>query len=47
MMSSALDRKTKTTEWKKDNIAIQVLREVSVTFPNTKHFIDEKLEEKC
>lgn len=29
------------------NIAMEVLRELSVTYPETKESIDEKLENKC
>ena len=34
-------------EKRKLNIAMEVLHEVSVTFSETKEFIDEKLEPKC
>ena len=32
---------------RKLSIAIQVLKEVLVAFPDTKDFIDKKLEQKC
>lgn len=28
-------------------IAMQVLKDVSTAFPNTKDFVDEKIEQKC
>ena len=34
-------------EKRKFIIAMQVLQEVSVTFPGTENFIDEKLEQQC
>ena len=47
-MSSAVDMKTNSRiEKRKLHIAMQVLQEASFTFPETKHFIDKKLKQKC
>ena len=45
---SALASKTETTKMEKlkINITLKVLNEVSVEFPDTKHFIEEHLEQK-
>ena len=48
LMSSALDKKAETTQMlkrkRKVNIAMEVLHEVSVTYPEKKEYIDENLE---
>ena len=47
-MSSALDKKAETTQMlkrkRKVNIAMEVLHEVSVMYPEKKEYIDENLE---
>ena len=49
MISSALANKTKTTKMKKRklNIVIEVLNDVSIEFPETMEFINEKLDQIC
>ena len=46
-MSRALETTNIEKKKRKLNIAMEVLHEVSVTFTETKEFIDEKLEQKC
>ena len=49
LKSIALDKNTKITKMEKRKliIAVEVLHEVSVTYPETREYIDEKLEHKC
>ena len=48
LASSALSKiETTKIEKHKIKITLKVLNEVSVEFPETKEFIDQKLEEKC
>ena len=46
-MSRALETTNIEKKKRKLNNAMEVLHEVSVTFTETKEFIDEKLEQKC
>ena len=48
LLSSAPDSKTETGQnGEKLTMAVQVLQEVSVTFPGAQNFFNEKLEQKC
>lgn len=48
-MPSALDGKKETTNMDKRKLrmTLEVLNEESTEFPETKEFIEEKLEQKC
>ena len=47
LILSALDKRTETTEWKKNlTTAREVLHEVSIKFPITKEFIEEQKQLK-
>ena len=49
-MPSALDKKPQKNnrmDKRMMNIAMQVLHEVFVEYPDTKDFIEERLEQKC